>query len=353
MNFLADESKVRVLGRTIMKDGIRYLNYSASAIEFEFIGKRVEADIITFGDLGEDRFKAWLAVMVNDEFYKKFCLDKKEDRYLLYEGKNATKIKIKLIKLSEASFAKAGIKSIYIDSLEGPVKPKEKSRKFEFIGDSITCGYGIEGKVNEGEFTTEEENVLKSYGVKTADYFDADYNLISFSSKGVITSWVDKDVEDKPITDWLMPTVYKYTDLGISMDLKIEEPEIWDSKRYEADVVVINLGTNDASYTRDIKDRIEYFGKEYYRFINYIREHNKKASIICTMGIMGQELCPEIEKQVKKFNEDKEDNNVYFMAFDVQNRKDGIGTDYHPSAKSHEKMADKLISYLKDIKGWN
>ncbi|SFU31962.1 Lysophospholipase L1 [Clostridium sp. DSM 8431] len=349
MKFLLDDNNVKVMGRTLYIDNVRYLNYSASAIEFEFVGKEAKVDICTNGAEGEEQFRAWMAVFINDKFYKRFSLDKKEDIYTLYKGEKTERIKLKLLKLSEASFGNAGIKSITIDSEEGPYKTNEALKKIEIIGDSITCGYGIEGDIAIDYFTTAEENIVKTYGYKVAEHFSADFNLISYSSKGIITSSIDKDIDDTKNTDWLMPRVYKYTDLGMSNNLNIKKPEVWDNKRFEADIIIINLGTNDATYTRDIKARIQEFGEGYYKFLTYLREHNKKAKIICTLGAMGQELCPEISRQVQKFKRDNDDGKVFFMSFDVQNKEDGIGTHEHPSAKTHERMAEKLIKLIEKI----
>lgn len=350
MRFLLDDNNVRIMGRTLYIDNIRYLSHSASAIEFEFIGKNAKAHIITDAAEGEGEFKVWMAIFINDKFYRKFSLDKEEDIYTLYEGEKVEKVKLKLLKLSEAAFGIAGIRLIDIESEYGPYKTKENSMKIEIIGDSITCGYGIEGDEMRKLFTTEEENITKTYGYKIAEHFKADVNFISYSSKGIITASVEHEVDkDTKITDWLMPIVYKYTDLKVSNYLNIKEPEVWDNKRFKADIIIINLGTNDATYTRGIKERGDMFGEGYYNFLTYLREYNSKAKIICTFGVMGQELSSEISKQVERFNKEKQDGQVFFVNFDIQDRKDGIGTFDHPSVKTHEKMANRLIKLIEKI----
>ena len=66
----------------------------------------------------------------------------------------------------------------------------------------MTCGYGIEGVWNKDTFNTRQENPWEAYAAKTARYFDADFNCVSWSGIGIISSWTDSDT---PNTEWLMP----------------------------------------------------------------------------------------------------------------------------------------------------
>ena len=86
----------------------------------------------------------------------------------------------------------------------------EKSRKIEFIGDSITCGYGIEGVCNVDVFNTPQENPFKNYALRTAKALDADYQLVSWSGIGLISDWIPPE-RDTPDETVLMPQLYPYT----------------------------------------------------------------------------------------------------------------------------------------------
>jgi lysophospholipase L1-like esterase len=352
MNYTVNEDNFKILGRTLMLDDVRYLDYSGSYIEFEFVGTKVEAVIWTNGASGEDLYKAWIAVFVNDEIVpsKRFALNEEEKSYLLYEGEGIEVTKIRIMKMSEVAFAKVGFKSINIEGTT--LKPtKNLKRKIEFIGDSITCGYGNEGIFNVDVFNTTQENPWEAYAIKTARKLEADYHLVSWSGIGIISNWVEETVNE-PLNNWLMPMLYQYTDAHLCKELNLATAEVWDNTRFVPDVIVINLGTNDMSYTRQIPERVENFGDEYYKFLEFIRSHNPNSSIICTLGAMGQDLCPEIEKQVIRFSSEKKDSDIFFMKFDIQRDEDGIGADWHPSIKTHEKMAEKLCGKIKEIKNW-
>ena len=350
MRFNADEQYVKIYGRTLYKDGVRYLGYSCTGLGFYFTGNRIEAGIWSNSPTMNDNEAAWIAVFADDEEQpsRRIKLDKEEGRYLLYEGCGTKRTKIRLVKYSEASTAKIAIKEIITDSDSKPEPLEAKERRIEFIGDSITCGYGIEGKLNEGDFTTAEENPWEAYAAKTAGALGADFNLISWSGIGIISNYTE---EDQPKDGWLMPPLYKYTDKAMDLALGNNKQELWDNKRFIPDCIIINLGTNDQSYVKNIPERVELFGKKYNAFVKQVHENNPTAKIICTLGVMGQDLCPEIERQVTALN--KEDlKDVYYMKFDLQDEKDGLGTYWHPSLITQAKMAVKLESKIKEVMNW-
>jgi lysophospholipase L1-like esterase len=350
-SFEVNKEKVRILGRTKEVDNIRYINYSCSGIEFEFVGTSVSVDLCTDSSKWEETLKAWVAVFIDDEDTpsKRILLDKNENIYKIYEGDISRKVKIRLMKMSEAAFSKVGIKEIIIEG-EGDITPtKAKERRIEFIGDSITCGYGIEGVFEKDVFNTTQENPWEAYAARTARYFNADFNCVSWSGIGVISSWTEVDA---PNTDWLMPMLYKYTDAALDNDFGSKEFELWDNDLFIPDLIVVNLGTNDTSYTKNTKEKINAFEYGYYDFLRKIRNSNPNADIICTLGVMGQELCPAVEAAVTKFKNSKGDKKIYTHFFDVQSEEDGIGTDWHPSSKTHEKMSESLINKIKEVMKW-
>ena len=351
MSFKANEDKVRVLGRTRVVDAIRYIDYSCSGIEFEFVGTKIDMVLCTDNSKWEEIFKAWVAVFVDDETEpsKRFFLDSDEAIYNIYEGNTSRKVKIRLVKMSEVAFTKVAIKEIIVEGEEGIKPTNSKERRIEFIGDSITCGYGIEGVFNTDIFNTTQENPWEAYAAKTARYFNADFNCVSWSGIGIISSWTDQDVAND---EWLMPMLYKYTDAALDKSLDIAEYEVWDNSIFDPQLIVINLGTNDASYTKNIEGRVASFQEAYYKLLQQVRERNPKSEIICALGVMGQDLCPAIEAAVNEFKANTNDEKVHTHVFEVQLESDGIGSDWHPSLKTQAKMSKSLISKVKKVMKW-
>ncbi len=350
MRFLADNKNVKVLGRTLFYNNVRYLGYSCTGVEFTFTGTKVEAELWTDSLISDENGVAVIAIFVNEEVipYQRIAVEH-SGNYMLYEQEQPKETTIRMIKFSEAAFGKVGIVSITTDGNQPPTPATIKDRRIEFVGDSITCGYGNEGIWNKDTFHTSTENPWEAYAAMTARALEADYQLICWSGIGVISNYTEEDI---PNDGWLMPALYPYTDKATDLALGNENPQQYSSEVFYPDCIVVNLGTNDASYTKQITERVSHFGKEYYLFVKRLRAFNPNSKILCTLGVMGQHLCEEIEKQVEKLNlEGLKD--IYFMKFNLQLEKDGIGTDFHPSVLTHKKMAAKLEEKLREIMNWN
>lgn len=346
-------NNLKILGRTKILNDILYIDYSCSGIEFEFTGSKLNVTLCSNSTNYEDYFKAYAAVFINDSQVpsKRFVVDFNEKSYTLFEAEKPEKVKIKLLKMSESAFAKLGIKELTIYDFQEIKRTANNSRKIEFIGDSITCGYGNEGKLDVDVFKTSQENPWLAYASKTARILNADYNLVSWSGIGIISSYTEEEI---PNDELLMPKLYKYTDMDLDKIHGIPESdyEIWDNSKFVPDLIVINLGTNDSSYTKNIKERVECFEKGYLKFLGQVRQANPFSTILCILGVMGDDLYPSVEKCVSCFSQEFHDNNIYSMHLTPQDEADGIGTDSHPSLLTHEKLSVKLSEKIKEIMKW-
>ncbi|MDE7279964.1 MAG: GDSL family lipase, partial [Oscillospiraceae bacterium] len=282
--FPANDKHVRALGRTIVHNSVRYLSWSRSGTEFIFSGTKLSAELWTDWVLDEpwkEIFQPWAAVFVNSESEPRmrFPLQSGTNSYTIYESDTNEEVVIRFVKLSEASFSKMGIVNI---SADGEIRPSEpKSRRMEFIGDSITCGFGIESKSAEDNFRTAEENSDITYAALTAKAFGADCNLISWSTIGV---WSSDTKDDTRNDGWIMPMLYDFADIGIESTLGLEHIP-WDFGSFIPHVIVVNLGTNDASYTKGITERQEEFSSAYGKFISNVRKKNPDSYIVCVLGM--------------------------------------------------------------------
>jgi len=231
--------------------------------------------------------------------------------------------------------------------------PAMPSRKLEFIGNSITCGYGNEGTDANEHFEYETENHYYSYASLTARSLNAQHWVVARSGIGAYRNYGDKKTGSPRSC---MPVQYEYT--GYAWDLKLREEdtflrEKWDFSRYKPDVVCVNLGTNDLS-TNNYDTKLLKQG--YQKLLNMVRAHNPQAKVVFLCGSMlgGKEL--EIAKQllneVAAEAQKAGDKQVYRFDFTPQNGDLGYGNDYHPSVWQHEKMAAELTAYLRTLMNW-
>lgn len=355
MKFQATDDKVKVLGRTICRDGIRYLSYSGSSAAFTFVGKKAQVRICTDGEKHEETLKGYVAVYINDETEPRmrFRLEEPAKTYTIYEAKEEETVTVRLVKYSEAAFAKCGIEWFEIDTEKLLAPPARKERRIEYIGDSITCGYGVEGKDETETFNTWHENPAKSYSLLSANALDADMHLVSWSGIGIISRWVEADVTE-PLDDWLMPMLYQYTDASLCKEVFEEEEkdwEKWDHTRFVPDVVIINLGTNDESWCKDITERQENFAREFKKFVQYVRKMNPQAEMFCVYGVMEALLLPVEKRIIAELSE--ADKKLHMVPLPLQDREhDKLGSDFHPSEETQQKDAAIVVEAVRKVMGW-
>lgn len=345
VTFVPSEETVKFNGRHIEHNDITYLSYTCSGVRFNMTGDRVEAVLVSNGGAYSDRQQGWIGVEINGEMTKRIRLEDGERSYVLYEGEELNNAEIGIVKLTENQMTNTGVKSITCNASR--LAPSvQRERSIEVIGDSITCGYSNEAEGPEYGFSCDYENGAATYGYLTAKELDADYSLVCISGLGLISDYTEYVGEKEDYL--LLGGVYDYTDTNFEQRRGIEPLSEWDFGG-GSDIVVINIGTNDYSYTGKDEDRQYEFYKAYYDFLGDVREHNPEADIVCTMGIMGAELFGQIERAAMDYSADNSDEHIYTMKFDYQSEEDGYGGDYHPSVATHEKAARQLVDFLETL----
>ncbi len=348
--FVPYEKNVKMLGRTTFKDGMLWLAQTDSGCEFRFRGKGASVTILgdnIAGDPEKDGKYARFAVYLNGERVLDELVTSPEKKYEIFSAAEESENVISVIKLSEASNSSFGIKEITAVT-SGGIEPTPKNDlKIEFVGDSITCGYGVDDEVREHHFSTATEDGTKTYAYKTAQMLGADYSMVSYSGYGIISGYTGNGVKQP---NQVVPKFYKRTawTAGHYGDFFLSE-DFWNFENFRSDVVVINLGTNDSSYCKGDPERCAEFRDAYAEFLKKVRELNPDAYILCTLGIMGSDLYPDIEEAITAYTKETGDTKVSAMLFDTQREEDGIAADWHPSEKTHEKAAERLSEEIRRI----
>lgn len=344
--YAAAAENVKLLGRTAEDGGVLWLAHSASGVEFTFTGTK--ASVTLTGDsmagAGKDK-QARFAVYIDGERILDAQLDATEKTYEIYNGE-AKQTTVTLIKLSEAAESMLGIRSIDVEG--GEIAPTaEKELKIEFIGDSITCGYGVDDEVKEHHFSTSTEDATKAFAYKTAKLLDADYSLVSYSGHGIISGYT---TGDKKVTTQLVPPIYEkfaksYGTAGTFSAISVE----WDFSKFVPDFVVINLGTNDSSYCGNDREKILDYTESYVKFLKTVRENNPDAHIICALGVMGDSLYKGLESAVEMYTSETGDTKVSALRFKPQDGSTGYAADWHPTEATHEIAANTLAEEIRAL----
>lgn len=351
MQYTAGSNAVKHLGRTYYSDkDILWCAFSGSGAEFKFSGKKctvkITGDAVSITNEFDNH--ARIGIYVDDKRVIDDMVDKWQKEYVIIDEEEVTDAVIRIVKLSESAMSTFGIVSINVEG--GKIEPAEKKELFiEFIGDSITCGYGVDDDNPDHHFSTKTEDVTKAYAYRTAEILNADYSMVAISGYGIISGYTSTD---DPVPEQTIPQYYDT--LGFSYgSFADKKPQdiLWDFTQRQPDIVVINLGTNDSTYTKGKEDRESLFGREYNAFIKKVRERNPDATIICSLGIMGAQLYPALENAVNTYIKEKGDNKIELLKFDLQSHEDGYGADWHPSEATHIKAAQKLAAKIQEIAG--
>ena len=112
---------------------------------------------------------------------------------------------IQICKLSEPHYGILGVSALICDG--GTCSPLPPApHHLAFIGDSITCGYGIDAASPEEPFSIATEHAAKSYAAQTAKLLHADAHILSYSGFGVYSGFPEESCKNE--TD-LLPLVYE------------------------------------------------------------------------------------------------------------------------------------------------
>ncbi len=344
--YAATEKYVKITGRTIAKDDVTWLVQSGSAVEFTVTGTAAAVQLA--GDSGinnSENNRPRYAVYVDGELILDELMETESKTVTLFEGSAQKTAQVKVMLLSEAMYGGIGVKSVDVTSSSAiPVQPAaEKELMIEFIGDSITCAYGVEGTSSSDPFMTSTENFSKSYAYLTAQQLNADYSAVCYSGHGIVSGYSTGDKN----SDSLVPDVYAQT----SKHWEYTAP--WDFEKRQNDVVVINLGTNDINYVgNEPETRGQEFIDGYVDFLEMLRGYNPEAYLICTMGTMGgPEIYDLVAQAVEAYKAESGDARVMSYFSVTHNfQVDGIGSDWHPSAITQQNsayvLADKICQAL-------
>lgn len=340
LEFKADADHVRPIGRTYNARGACWFSYSGCGVEFRCNGTSLSLTmLVENGDELEERHKPRIAVFVNDEMVVDTALEDAVQTVAVPFYAFDNEAVVRVVKLSESMFSCVGISDIRLyGSMD--IFPTERSKRvIEFIGDSITAGFGVDHEKRKGEFSTRTENYSKTYAYLTAETLGAEGYGIAYSGYGVVSGWTstgkinDANVLGKHYTK----AVEGITVGGVTPAWYFEAPL--------PDLIVINLGTNDHTYCTT-KARCKEFEKAYKQLLKLVCEKNPGVPVVCILGDMNDTMYPHIEKAVASFAEKHTEATVFCTPIDFNMAELGVVLHGHPTAESNEHAAEELSAYL-------
>lgn len=226
---------------------------------------------------------------------------------------------LRLLKQTEPQLSLCLLKSVTVDGILYPA-PENRKKYIEFIGDSISCGYGNLGdKGSEDPGCALWEDGTDAFAFLTAEILGADCSVISSSGIGVGKGWSPHNICDF----YSKQSFYRNGE-------KLFEPS------RIPDLAVINLGTND----KVCKCEKEPFFREAKRLLNTVREFYGCVKILWVYNMMGDGRTEWVLEVLKEMG--GEQNGFYSARLD----SDHSGANGHPGADAHRRAAKRLAEII-------
>ena len=345
MKYLFDEIEhIKLLGRNAGKSAITHcypLFYTGSGVELNVKGSELYVEFDSSFSTNEN----YICIYINNALIQRRMIDNCHERICIFRGMDSSSIKnVKILKATQA-FGCDPVNYLAITGFDsdGEFLPIDEAVfKIEFIGDSITSGEGLCGAKEDMEWLPMYFDIDGNYAKLTADMLDADFNIISQSGWGVMSSWDN-------ITDNRVPAIYEYVCPTLTDERNIQNgsQEKYDFSSFPADYVVINLGTNDFTAMNGSFDmeRINNLTHAVSDFIAMVRKNQPNASILWAYGILDDSLESVISDGIADYIRETNDKKVYYLPIEPIS-EDDFGSREHPGRAAHERLATAISNRI-------
>lgn len=302
--------------------------WSGSSIVARFHGTGIA---VRLKDDGKNQF----AVFVDGEPKRVLKTDPTQDRYDLASGLSEGPHEVVLTKRTEARVGEAAFLGFEPQGRMLPA-PAPPERRIEFIGDSITTGYGVEGPGSSCYFTPDTQNELATYAGIASRELGADHHTIAWSGK----------------------TIMEMTELW-NRTLPARDDSRWDFAAWRPQLVVLNVGTNNFAVADPGEER---YVRLYTALVERIRKTYPDAFIVCMLGPMLTDVYPEGHHSLthaRKYMRDAVakltaagEKNIALLEVPEQRHADGLGCGFHPSVKTQKLVAERLVALVREKLRW-
>ncbi len=313
---------IKVLGeRHLESNETLYADWTASGLEFS-ANINAKTDIIfTANSTAPCYFKAY----VDGALWQNNGSD-------YYTVSGATKIVLKnvpagthTVRLVKATGYLLGQAEISAVELDGTISATpDKDLYIEFLGDSISCGWGVVG-AHDGGYASQDGTLAYPYLV--AEALGADYSILGLSGRGVVYG-----------TDYNFDKNYLQASPARSTSAYGFERK--------ADIVVINLGTNERGNHADAAE----FEAGYVRLLeNVFAKNGSDCIVYCLWGAMNDTYNTQIQSAIATYRASHSGAQIYTLELAASTVDGGAPSWGHPSISDHAGYTTALTNALKNV----
>lgn len=327
------------------------LGFVGASVHVAFVGTALSLRLRDYGT-GTPQTTNYYDVSIDGQPPTLLQVSPQQELYTLAEGLADGPHQVELFKRVEAApggAVGAGRAEVLGFVLRGSgLRPVSlPARKLEFVGDSITCGFGNEASTMDPanvHYTSRASNGHRAYGAVAAALLNAQYSAVAYSGRGVWRNYQGSGSERLP-------------DIYLKSVPDDPSASAWQPAQYVPDAVIINLGTND--FSRPGVDHQAFVGS-YVDFLKRLRDYYPSAPLLAVLGPMLSDFHPPGENAWTNAQADVRaaiseraaagDRGVHLLVVEPQSGP--WGEDWHPTIATHRRMAEQVSSKLKEILGW-
>ncbi len=224
--------------------------------------------------------------------------------------------------------------------------PPTAKHSIEFLGDSISVGYGIECSSPNEVYSAATQNERKAFPALMSEHLHADHNNISYSGIGVY--W-DFDRSNPLTFNLLYPKTLAQSN------------SLWDFQKFIPELVFINLGSNDwnAALPGALPPTLAAFENKLLALTSLVRGKYLSAEIVLAVSPNLNDTYPagynaytNVSLAIQNILSSLQDGKIHSFEFTRATEADMTGCDAHPNASKHIAMANEAGTFVSSLMGW-
>lgn len=271
--------------------------------------------------------------------------------YALAEGLPVADHTLELYRRTEAVGGRTQLLGVGLGAGALLPPPAPHRRVFEFLGDSLTNGYGIAGSGPQCPYSAATQNFHTTFAAQVATALDADEVGVAYQGKGLTKNYQRSN-------SLLFPELY-------GRALPDDALSAWAPSRLVPDAIFVMVGANDFLQERaqvfDPPD-LAAFEAAYEALLARARANAPQAHIFALVGPTQTDATParygartDQTSAVTTAVEARQragDARVHYVALEPEPATELAGCDYHPSQAVHDRAAAELIPAVKALAGY-
>lgn len=252
---------------------------------------------------------------------------------------------VELGKRTEANVGAIVLEGFQVDGPGGQL-PALPERRLEFVGNSITCGYGVLDSAKEHHFDPLSEDVYSAWAFVAGGELGAEVRTLCVSGRGLVRNYDGS-------TQGTLPQLFDKT--GTTPAAKA-----WNFAGWRPHAVVVNLGTNDFS-AFPVPDSAAW-EDAVVAFVGRIRKAYGLVPVVLADGPMLSDHWP-LKSDGKPFptmttvrahleNAARRLEGVSVLHLTPNDAARGYGADWHPNRAQAALNGQELSKRLSGLLGW-